>query len=156
MLTEAGVSKKCGKCGISKPVTEFSRQKKTADGFQFACKTCQVAYTRTRREKPENRERARHANRRDYERNKERRLAQYAALRIAHPERGAARMAIATAIRSGKIRAPQNCQQCGRQAKTEAHHRDYSKPLEVVWLCACCHKRIHASGETKEVEHAQS
>jgi len=32
---------------------------------------------------------------------------------------------------------------CGNP-KTEAHHPDYSKPLEVQWLCRKHHKREHA------------
>lgn len=31
---------------------------------------------------------------------------------------------------------------CGSQ-KVEAHHNDYSKPLEVVWLCRKCHADLH-------------
>src|SRR5580704_4071150 len=35
-----------------------------------------------------------------------------------------------------------NCQRCGAE-KSEAHHPDYLKPLDVVWLCAPCHRFIH-------------
>ena len=31
---------------------------------------------------------------------------------------------------------------CGR-TPTHAHHEDYSKPLDVVWLCVRCHIRHH-------------
>lgn len=47
----------------------------------------------------------------------------------------------AWAIKSGKLtRLP--CESCGA-TKSEAHHEDYSKPLEVKWLCRKCHGAAH-------------
>lgn len=37
------------------------------------------------------------------------------------------------------------CNDCGSTA-TEAHHEDYSKPLDVVWLCRDCHHSKHGLG----------
>lgn len=37
----------------------------------------------------------------------------------------------------------QSCERCG-DPKTERHHDDYDKPLEVRWLCKSCHERHHA------------
>jgi len=34
------------------------------------------------------------------------------------------------------------CQECG-EVRSEAHHRDYSKPLEVLWLCSVHHNATH-------------
>lgn len=34
------------------------------------------------------------------------------------------------------------CQQCGSE-QSQAHHDDYSKPLEVTWLCRPCHLEHH-------------
>ena len=34
------------------------------------------------------------------------------------------------------------CRDCGA-LKVEAHHEDYSKPLEIIWLCKRCHARLH-------------
>ena len=49
--------------------------------------------------------------------------------------------AVRNAILSGRlIREP--CSRCGAD-KTQAHHEDYSKPLDVVWLCLKCHKQRH-------------
>lgn len=34
------------------------------------------------------------------------------------------------------------CRDCGAK-KSEMHHPDYSKPLDVVWLCKPCHDAEH-------------
>lgn len=38
----------------------------------------------------------------------------------------------------GKL-IPQPCRYCGN-AEVQMHHEDYSKPLEVIWLCKICKK----------------
>lgn len=38
----------------------------------------------------------------------------------------------------------QPCQSCG-DPKAQMHHHDYSKPLEVEWLCRRCHLLHHAA-----------
>lgn len=55
----------------------------------------------------------------------------------------AARVAVREAVIKGLLYRPESCSRCGKKCKPEAHHPDYSKPLEVVWLCSKCH------GETK-------
>lgn len=43
-------------------------------------------------------------------------------------------------VKRGKIvKSP--CAKCG-ELKVEAHHEDYAKPLEVIWLCRACHLQI--------------
>ena len=41
------------------------------------------------------------------------------------------------------ILVKQPCQRCG-DPKSLAHHEDYSRPLEVTWLCTPCHGLRHA------------
>ena len=36
----------------------------------------------------------------------------------------------------------EDCRDCGSM-KVHGHHPDYSKPLEVIWLCALHHKAEH-------------
>jgi len=45
------------------------------------------------------------------------------------------------AIREGKLKQIP-CVVC-RNPKSEAHHEDYSKPLDVIWLCRRCHRAWH-------------
>jgi len=58
-------------------------------------------------------------------------------------EKYRAREKIANEIRRGRIVRPKTCEACGRRGQTEAHHRDYSRPLEVRWLCVRCHRKEH-------------
>lgn len=62
---------------------------------------------------------------------------------VMNPEKFAARQQVFTAIRTGKLERPTTCQACGGLGAVEAHHDDYSKPLEVEWLCVPCHKQTH-------------
>ena len=53
----------------------------------------------------------------------------------------AARSKLRDAVKRGKIiRMP--CEVCG-EARSHGHHEDYSKPLEVRWLCSKCHGKEH-------------
>jgi hypothetical protein len=38
---------------------------------------------------------------------------------------------------------PDHCSICRSSEWIEAHHSDYSKPLEVLWVCKKCHNAIH-------------
>lgn len=58
-----------------------------------------------------------------------------------------ARWQVGRAIRTGKLKK-KPCERCG-ELKVQAHHRDYYKPLEVIWLCRPCHQREHAKAEGK-------
>ena len=62
-------------------------------------------------------------------------------MRAKHHDKYLARGRLAYALRTGKIER-QPCQDCGNP-KSEAHHPDYSKPLEVYWLCRIHHKALH-------------
>jgi len=55
--------------------------------------------------------------------------------------------AVKDAIRDGKMTKPDTCEfdndDCS--GRIEGHHDDYTKPLDVRWLCATHHHRLHAA-----------
>src|SRR3989337_846841 len=61
------------------------------------------------------------------------------------------------AVEKGIIHRPDACQDCDtiprrfKNGRTgiQAHHKDYSKPLEVRWLCQKCHHTWHKTNKAK-------
>lgn len=45
-------------------------------------------------------------------------------------------------LKVGHIIKPYECEKCTIKNKLEAHHEDYNKPLNVIWLCKKCHSLI--------------
>ena len=64
---------------------------------------------------------------------------------------------VARALRSGALVKGTRCEDCSVTealgATLLAHHEDYSRPLEVVWLCRSCHFKRH---EEREPERFQT
>lgn len=67
--------------------------------------------------------------------------------------------AVHRAIKAGRLVRPDRCERCGEdpgKAKdgrplVQAHHEDYSRPLEVRWLCTLCHALEHRKQESEGV-----
>jgi hypothetical protein len=60
--------------------------------------------------------------------------------RIRNKHKKAAKEMVRRAVLSGKL-AKEPCEKCGKKA--QAHHENYSKPLDVRWLCSFHHKQRH-------------
>lgn len=58
---------------------------------------------------------------------------------IVNQDRHRARHAVARAVKDGRLSKPAKCEYCLRRPVEQAHHSDYSKRLEVMWLCGICH-----------------
>jgi predicted DNA-binding protein YlxM (UPF0122 family) len=65
----------------------------------------------------------------------------------------AAQNKLEKAIQRGAIPRGITCERCGysgtfKDGRTaiQAHHPDYAKPLEVIWLCQRCHHDEHRKG----------
>lgn len=61
--------------------------------------------------------------------------------RAAHPEKIRARKIVQKAVARGAMKKLP-CSICGVDA--EAHHPDYEKPRDVIWLCPEHHREVHA------------
>lgn len=133
--------KKCKNCGLTKPLDDYYRQPKATDGRDGRCKEC--AKRAVRINYRENR-----AHYQAYERvrcqdpdRKQHALAYQRKRRTTKREKSVARARVQYAVRMGTLVA-QPCEVCGSE-KVQAHHEDYSKPLEVMWLCFEHHRARH-------------
>ena len=135
----------CTRCKASKPESEFYRDSRRPCGVKPSCKACCAAVQA---------ERNYHAAWK--ERNPGRVIEVHRAYRDRHPEaRGSGPRAehreVQKAARSGELARPDKCQRCGVACAPHAHHPDYSRPLDVVWVCRKCHwKEHHLAGAPGE------
>lgn len=60
-----------------------------------------------------------------------------------NPEKRRAHDRAMYAVETGKLIRPSSCSKCQKECKPHAHHEDYSKALDVIWLCATCHFYLH-------------
>lgn len=132
----------CKSCDASKSETEFYDQPNCERGKMQVCKECHKARMRARSRtnpKVQAYDRARP--------NKAARLQRQTEYtkrwRAENPDAYKAHTAVGNAVRDGKLKKLP-CEFCGDE-KVHAHHKDYSKPLDVIWLCAKCHNRLHAN-----------
>ncbi|AXG67739.1 hypothetical protein [Ralstonia phage GP4] len=146
--------KTCFKCGVAKPLTDFYRHQGMADGHLSKCKECAKRDARQHREANIDRIRAydRERGKELHRREQNRRVS--AEWRLANPEWRAAQVAVGNAVRDGRLVPWPVCAVPDCCAKPEAHHPDYSRPLDVVWLCHPHHKQAHALVSEIERERA--
>lgn len=173
-------TKQCFKCGETKPLDDFYVHRKMSDGHVNKCKECNKRdvqqnydknrayfqeYDRHRNTLPQRKEaatlrakwrqehepeRVREYQRRTRKRHAEARKAEQRRIRADFPTKYQARNAVSNALRKGTlIRQP--CAQCG-DMKSHGHHEDYTKPLDVVWLCPLHHKARHKELEGRGIE----
>jgi len=145
-------TKRCFRCGADKPTSDFYRHPEMGDGRLGKCKECTKSDVRANR-------RLKHEEYCGYDRMRdatpERRkmkLVWQRNHRIRNPGKASARDALLWAIETGKIER-QPCSVCGCK-KSEGHHADYSRPLDVKWLCRVHHMEEHGkmvSEHTKRV-----
>ena len=126
--------KSCFKCGEEKPLAEYYRHKQMADGHLNKCKACTKSDAAKHR--GENLERIRAYDRARGSRQTNEYQREW---RRKNPEKYKAHRLV-----NKHLENPGACSECDSTYHIEAHHDDYSKPLDVRWLCAVCHKQHHA------------
>ena len=130
--------KECFKCGEEQPLSEFYKHKQMGDGHLNKCKECTKKDVTEHRWKNIERIRA-------YDRDRgSRQDASYGPeYRKRYPNKYKAKTMVSNAIRDKKLFRESNCSICNSESNIEGHHDDYLKPLNVRWLCSCCHKQWH-------------
>ena len=136
--------KTCTKCKIEKQLSDFSKCCAAKDGLQYHCKRCQADYGQSHK-----------VEKADYDRvyyqspvGKESHHRSYLKCRKNNPDKRKARDAVNHAITAGKLIRPSTCESCKEKKFVEGHHKDYSKPLDVDWLCLKCHRELDEREQT--------
>jgi hypothetical protein len=134
-------NKSCKRCLEILPLSEFYAHKKMADGHLSFCKKCTKIRVSNHRENNLERirecDKIRHGSpeaiskRKEYEK----------WYQVAKYDQSKAKQKVNNAVRDGRLKKLP-CIICNNP-KSEGHHHDYSKPLEVIWLCRIHHARLH-------------
>lgn len=133
--------KTCFKCKKEKPLVDFYKHKMMADGHLNKCKECTKKDANKHRSDNIEKVRAYDRERAKLPHRKALKTILTRAWRAEDERRAKAHSAVSLSIKNGKIvREP--CVKCGREDSL-AHHEDYDKPLDIVWLCQPCHKQRH-------------
>ena len=142
--------KKCFKCLEVKPLDQFYKHPRMADGYVNKCKECNKKdvrenyrenidhyqqYEKLRLHAP-HRVKARQGYK-----NLEAKKRGQISYRIRYPEKFLAHCMVNNAVRDKRL-FKQPCEVCGK-TKVHAHHDDYYKPMEVRWLCKKHHLEVH-------------
>ncbi len=140
------VSKKCIRCNSVKELNEFYLHKRMKDGHLNVCKECKKNYARiycrTERGKEVDRKRNQKPNRKKLQ------YIYCKRKRLKHRKKYLCVSKFWNEFRKGTIKKLP-CEVCGTEERVEAHHSDYDKPYNVIWLCSLHHKEWHRNNEVK-------
>jgi hypothetical protein len=151
-MTKAGSEelRNCKECLEQKSINDYYASNKSS------CKTCVAKGVRENRYKNidyyRSYDRYRYRideNRKEHCRNagknfdKEKKIEAQRVSRKNNPEKYLARQRVKRALEKSKITKDDKCFFCEKDKELQAHHHDYSKPLDVFWLCSTCHGKLH-------------
>jgi len=163
------MNKLCKKCGNQKDISEFYKHSQMKDGYLNICISCKLLDVKKYRKN--NIERIREYDRKrgltekkkeatkkyikrlkTYEQDRYKTMRREAVRknRNKDKEKQRARWRLQKAVEKGLVIRPKSCTLCGSKANLEGHHKDYNKPLEVIWLCRKCHGKIHRRKNSNE------
>ena len=134
---------KCSRCKSVFPATEeyFYRKTSSTTGWDYWCKNCRKIIDSKHSRTPEYRAKKKLFRVAHRESENARGLRRKATEKVKKPNAVSARDKLGRAVRDGKItKCP--CVVCGN-SRSHGHHSDYTKPLEVIWLCALHHREEH-------------
>lgn len=150
------IIKICFKCGEEKPLSEFYKHPRMADGHLNKCKVCCKEDNNKNREKNKEHYKTYEKKRANLPHRVEARLAYSQSEAGRHlastakqkyikrnPKKRKVHNIVNNAIRDGTLIKPPYCEHCGTGSILHGHHCDYNKPLEVIWLCSSCHSKWH-------------
>jgi hypothetical protein len=154
--------KTCSKCGKKKKLEDFYKRPTGRLGVTAHCKKCDNVRSRANyRKNPyecnqkakehnrKNPEQKKRQHKRYYEKHKDKINAKIAERNRKYPKRAKAISIVRSALMKGTLVRPSQCSKCDNKKNIQAHHEDYSKPLEIIWLCASCHAGLHWGGRRK-------
>lgn len=151
-MDASSLTKTCPKCHAVLCLAAFSRNRTKKDGLSDWCKVCTRSFQRTAEQAEKSRLRTRRWRSiegntdklkawRQLATSKRQNQIRSAIEKLVNPHKVWARNQALLAIRRGElVRKP--CEVCGAE-KTDSHHDDYSKPLDVRWLCRKHHNGFH-------------
>jgi hypothetical protein len=150
--------KVCKSCSIEKPLLDFYKNHSMSDGHLNHCIPCVKSRIKKHREvnlekiREYDRKRGKQPHRieaviryQKTEAGKIVRRKSQIAYRERYPMKYAAHLIFNKAKCDGLISKASNCSICNSDKKVEGHHDDYTKPLDVRWLCKKCHDEWHRS-----------
>lgn len=158
------ITKVCFKCGAEKPLTDYYKHPKMADGHVNKCKECNKRDVKEHRERnlekvqeydrnrPNREERVKRACERVKARKeidphyKEKVHSWPKKWKVINPTKRKAQVAACNAVRDGRLERKTSCEHCGVVGKPlQKHHWSYLEEhwLDVVWLCTKCHGAEH-------------
>lgn len=131
----------CQICKAVLPLDSFHKDRTRLNGHSPKCKACKraksAAYRKTKDWAAYQRVRLQDDSKRSSKN------AQQKAWHQRNPLATQAYADLHRALNAGSIVRPKECSDCKQVCKPEAHHEDYEKALDVIWLCRPCHEARH-------------
>jgi hypothetical protein len=131
----------CIICGEEKLLDDFYTHPAMANGHLGKCKECCKKQERLRYKNNVLAMAIYDRQRQQTQERRNKKLVYQQTRRKNNPEKHKANQQVRHALRRGTIKK-QPCAVCGSE-KVQAHHKDYSKPLDVMWLCFPHHLKEH-------------
>lgn len=140
-----GLWQRCYSCHRILSETEYHRDRMASYGIKGTCKQC----AKRKRDNDQQRQKKLAKKREYYRKNKDRwvgyrkrrKIVKYRSTKAIR-----ARKILNQAIIEGRVTKPKCCSECLRPCPKillHAHHDNYDRPYDVIWLCSSCHGKKH-------------